>query len=133
MKSQMNEDDIENFLMEVSILSEMSLDHNSIIDSIHFYQNNKRLELVQEICYGCEPRDVLAKQGVFSILEAQLVMKQLVSACLHMHKKGIVHRDLKLENILLKDNLVANLRKDKQFMDVKIIDFGTATHISNEK
>lgn len=43
-------------------------------------------------------------------------MQKLNSAVFHMHKSGIVHRDLKLENILF-------VNKDEN-SEIKIIDFG---------
>lgn len=45
---------------------------------------------------------------------AKNLFKQLIKAVLYLHKKGIVHRDLKLENIVLQSN----------FKKLKIIDFG---------
>ncbi|XP_041484068.1 MAP/microtubule affinity-regulating kinase 4-like isoform X2 [Lytechinus variegatus] len=49
------------------------------------------------------------KEGV-----ARRFIRQLVSALHHMHEQGIVHRDLKMENIMM----------DKKRENVKIIDFG---------
>jgi serine/threonine protein kinase len=40
-------------------------------------------------------------------------MKQIFSAFLYLHQKNIVHRDVKMENVLIDDNF-----------NVKIIDFG---------
>lgn len=49
-------------------------------------------------------------------------MNQLIDSIEYMHKKGVVHRDLKLENILIDDK-----------MNLKIVDFGFATYKSIKK
>lgn len=43
--------------------------------------------------------------------------QQMVDVLSYMHKKNVVHRDLKLENILVDDD-----------MNMKVLDFGFATH-----
>ena len=50
--------------------------------------------------------DLIEKQGPLGEDGGRLFMKQLTSAISYMHtKQQVVHRDLKLENILLDDNL----------------------------
>ena len=51
--------------------------------------------------------------------EAAHIFRQIVSAVAYMHKLNVVHRDLKLENILINDA--------KNESVIKIIDFGFAT------
>lgn len=58
------------------------------------------------------------KRGKFSERDSALIMKQVLSSVNYIHSKNIVHRDLKPENILLE--------QDKNFDQIKIIDFGTA-------
>ena len=50
--------------------------------------------------------------------EAATIIKQVLSALVHMHENQIVHRDLKPENIMLENPGDIN--------ELKVIDFGTA-------
>jgi len=53
----------------------------------------------------------------------RVVMQQVFSAIKYMHSFNIVHRDLKLENIMLVEKYSY---KKPNHLDLKIIDFGTA-------
>lgn len=52
-------------------------------------------------------------------------MKQVVSSIAYCHAKGIVHRDLKAENVMLKDIVDENSNE----VQIKIIDFGISCKI----
>jgi serine/threonine protein kinase len=68
-----------------------------------------------ELASGGELYDFLIHSGVFSENIARKLFIQLMAGILHCHSKGIAHRDLKLENILLDNNY-----------NLKIADFGFA-------
>ena len=57
--------------------------------------------------------EYLASKNRFTEEEARKFFRQLISAIDHIHRANIVHRDLKLENILLSKN-----------MDILVTDFG---------
>lgn len=56
----------------------------------------------------------------FTLLEALEITKQLLQIVMGFHAQGIVHRDLRIPNILLKDGTL------------QIIDFGLAAYIKND-
>ncbi|KAJ2522998.1 hypothetical protein H4217_000403 [Coemansia sp. RSA 1939] len=59
--------------------------------------------------------------AVLSEAETRYVIKQVAAAVAHLHSSGVLHRDLKLANILLSQN-----------MTVKVGDFGLATRIDDD-
>jgi len=69
-----------------------------------------------EYCSGGELLEHITQQKRFTEVEAARIMKKIFSVINHMHSKGIVHRDLKLENILF-----LNKSPDSE---IKLIDFG---------
>ncbi|KAI1370935.1 kinase-like protein [Hypoxylon crocopeplum] len=69
--------------------------------------------LVLEYCPGDELYNYLLKHGPLPVEKVQRIFTQLVGAVSYVHQQSCVHRDLKLENILL----------DKH-ENVKLVDFG---------
>ncbi|KAF3762777.1 hypothetical protein M406DRAFT_93135 [Cryphonectria parasitica EP155] len=71
--------------------------------------------MVMEYCSGEELYDYLLRHGKLPVDKVQKTFTQLVGAVAYVHQQNCVHRDLKLENILL----------DKH-ENVKLLDFGFA-------
>ncbi|KAI9826530.1 MAG: hypothetical protein M1826_006631 [Phylliscum demangeonii] len=69
--------------------------------------------LVLEYCPGDELYNYLLRHGRLPVEKVRKIFAQLVGAVTYVHNKSCVHRDLKLENILLDKN-----------EDVKLCDFG---------
>lgn len=61
--------------------------------------------------------------GVLEEKDAAVLVNSLLSCVNYCHQKGLVHRDLKLENILLHDS---------DYNDIKLIDFGLARHFEED-
>ena len=80
--------------------------------------------MVTEYVAGGELFEELQRRSTFTEQMAANIIVQLLSAIVYCHKRKIVHRDLKLENIL-----IDSIEGDK--IAIKIIDFGTAETISS--
>lgn len=113
---------LNNVRNEIEILK--GIEHENIIRLLRGFETFRQIHLVMEFVSGCSLDDFLTRRGGSRITEpeARILMKQLVSALEYLHNKGIAHRDIKLENILLVDNSV-----------VKLIDFGFAVKRENDK
>lgn len=107
---------------EITILRNM--DHPSIINFYECYQDSKYLYIVMEYCCGGDLMDRLLKKNHLDEREVCKIMLKLFSAINYVHKKKIVHRDLKLENVLFFDKTPES--------NLKIIDFGLSAMV-NEK
>ncbi|KAI0090643.1 hypothetical protein BDY19DRAFT_984342 [Irpex rosettiformis] len=77
------------------------LHHPHITQLFEVIATENNIWLVTELCSGGELFDYLAEKGRLSEDETRLFFGQLCLAVAYLHEKGIVHRDLKLENVLL--------------------------------
>lgn len=73
--------------------------------------------MIMEAACGGEVLKFVEEQGKLPEITARRIFLQIVNAMSYCHQRGIVHRDLKLENVLF---------KAKGDLTIKIIDFGIA-------
>jgi serine/threonine protein kinase len=120
-------------LLEVESYILKSIDHSNII---HFLEANEAVgyhdpvtgcvktvaALVMEYAPNGELFDLVEKQGHFSEELSRSYFRQLISALAYLHCKGVAHRDIKLENLLLDSR-----------NNLKLADFGYSGRISSGK
>ncbi|XP_026636912.1 serine/threonine-protein kinase 33 isoform X2 [Microtus ochrogaster] len=107
---------------EVSILK--SVKHKHIIHLEQVFETPKQMYLVMELCEDGELKEVLDVKGHFSENETRLIIQSLASAIAYLHNKDIVHRDLKLENIMVKSSFLDD--NNEMNLNIKVTDFGLA-------
>lgn len=90
-------------------------EHPGIVRLYYTFQDETSLYYVLDLCNGGELLGVLKKTGTFDVECVKFYGAQILDSMEYMHSRGVIHRDLKLENVLLDDQ-----------MHVKITDFGTA-------
>ena len=119
---------------ELEILK--TLDHKNIIKLETIKQSENNYYIITDYYNGGGLYDILKKYKIiygrpFPENVVQHLMRQIIDAVVYLHQRKIIHRDLKLENLLInfeseedKNNL--NLLR----AEVKIIDFGFATRLN---
>lgn len=102
-------------------LNILKVKHPSIIELKDFFVTKDYLVLCMEYCAGGDLFTLTMKENPIPESRARYIFKQILEGILHLHKLNIIHRDIKLENILLKE-------KGKD--EIKITDFGMSRIIS---
>lgn len=106
---------------ELQILKQ--LNHPGIVRLKAFYEDVDNYYLVMEFVSGGDLMDFVACNGAIDESASKEIAKQILEAILYVHSKGISHRDLKPDNIMIaQDDPVI----------VKITDFGLAKSQENE-
>ncbi|KAJ2887861.1 hypothetical protein IWW38_005051, partial [Coemansia aciculifera] len=112
-----------------------SLSHSGVVRLFDSFEDDRFVYLAMEHCSGGDLWRYLkqrgsssssgggggAGRGLLAALpesEARYAMRQITAAVAHLHAHGVLHRDLKLANILL-----------TRAMDIRIADFGLATWV----
>lgn len=115
LKGELSSDPValERFKREAQASTRLS--HPNIVDIYDVGDDGVNHYIVMEYIKGPTLKQLIQKRGALYYPEAVSVMKQLCSAIMESHRNGIIHRDIKSQNILVKDDGT-----------VKIVDFGIA-------
>ncbi|XP_053281522.1 NUAK family SNF1-like kinase 1 [Pleuronectes platessa] len=110
-------DDLDKIHIQREIEITSSLRHANIIRFHEVFESRDKIVIVMEYASRGELYDYIQERRRLAETEARSIFRQITSAVHYCHKNGVVHRDLKLENILL----------DQDF-NVKLADFGLSNH-----
>lgn len=101
------------FQREASAAARLS--HPNVVDIYDVGEYEGMHYIVMEYVKGPTLKQLIQRRGALDVKEAVFIMRQLTSAIANAHDHHIIHRDIKPQNILLKDDGT-----------VKITDFGIA-------
>ncbi|KAJ8413535.1 hypothetical protein AAFF_G00080420 [Aldrovandia affinis] len=104
--------------MSMEITIHKSLDNEHVVGFHGFFEDDDFVFVVLEICRRRSLLELHKRRKAVTEPEARYYMRQTIQGCQYLHNKRVIHRDLKLGNLFLNDE-----------MAVKIGDFGLATKI----
>ena len=104
-------------LREIGIVKQLK--HENIVELYDVALKDGQVYMVMELATGGDMFDYVKDSGGFSEGKARVYFRDIVSALEYCHAHLVIHRDLKLENLLLS--------ADRQ--QVKLADFGLSNHL----
>jgi len=119
-KSKMEPDEQDRARVEIRIMTELSeLNHPHIAKKLSSFEDADKFLIVIEFIKGSDLQKMVTQVGALSENSTRKYFHQIVSTIHYLHERGYVHRDIKMENVMIDEN-----------DNAKIIDFGTANRTS---
>ncbi|XP_060532672.1 serine/threonine-protein kinase SIK3 isoform X2 [Cylas formicarius] len=116
-KTVLDEENLTKIFRETAILKKLR--HPHVTRLYQLMETKQTIYLVTEYASNGEIFDHLVAKGRMAEPEAKRIFSQIVSAVSYCHEQGVVHRDLKAENLLLDHNF-----------NIKLADFGFSNQFS---
>jgi len=104
--------------MTQEIAIHKTLKHNHVVQFFSFFEDSENVYILLELCRRRSLMELHKRRKAVTEPEARYFMKQIALGVKYLHDNKIIHRDLKLGNLFLSDE-----------MDVKIGDLGLATRV----
>ena len=106
---------------EINILKTLS--HPNIVKIYEFYDTPLYYYIVTEYCKKGELFEYIKNK--YNERQLSVLFYQVFSGLVYLHEKKILHRDLKLENLMVSE-IEKDVITEEEYFWIKIIDFGTA-------
>uniref|UniRef100_A0A8C2J0E7 polo kinase n=1 Tax=Cyprinus carpio TaxID=7962 RepID=A0A8C2J0E7_CYPCA len=95
-----------------------SLQHKHVVKFSHHFEDQDNIYIFLELCSRKSLAHIWKARHTLTDPEVRYYLKQIISALKYLHNKGILHRDLKLGNFFVNEN-----------MDLRLGDFGLAAKL----
>lgn len=109
----------EKMFQEIQIHS--SLSHEYIVALHSYFEDDENVYIILELCRKRSLTEMHKRRQTLTLPEVRYFMRQIGLACKYLHDNKVIHRDLKLGNLFINDD-----------MEIKVGDFGLATRVSFE-
>ena len=113
---------------EINILKQLS--HPNIVKVYEFFDTILYYYIVTEYCKKGELFSYIKNR--YTERQLAVLFYQVFSGLCYLHEKKIIHRDLKLENIMVSE-IEKDILTGEEYFWIKIIDFGTAKIFEKNK
>ena len=127
-KDKENELDEQEIRNEINILKQLS--HPSIVKIYEFYISENHYYIITEYCKEGELFSYIKNK--YSERQLAVLFYQVFSGLWYLHENKVIHRDIKLENIMI-DGKEKDKSTGEELFWAKIIDFGTAKLFEKNK
>ena len=127
-KDKENELDEQEIRNEINILKQLS--HPNIVKIYEFYISENHYYIITEFCKEGELFSYIKNK--YSERQLAVLFYQVFSGLWYLHENKILHRDIKLENIMI-DGKEKDKSTGEELFWAKIIDFGTAKLFEKNK
>ncbi|XP_033751628.1 serine/threonine-protein kinase PLK1-like isoform X1 [Pecten maximus] len=101
---------------EISI--HRSINYKYIVKFHSFFEDSDNVYILLELCRRRSLMELHKRRKAITEPETRYLVRQVILACQYLHSNKIIHRDLKLGNLFINDD-----------MEMKIGDFGLATRV----
>ena len=118
-KLKINSENMKKILHETNLMQK--LNHPNITKILEMFEDDKFILIIMEYINGGNLFSFVKKRRKLSEKIAKFLFRQIILGIKHIHSKNIVHRDIKLENILIDLN-----------NRIKICDFGIGVILKSE-
>jgi len=112
----------ENFPLEVVLLQQVA-DVPGVVHLLDYFDTGDTFMIVMERFHGQDLFDFISKQGPLTEKVAKDIFRQVVDTVYKCKERGVLHGDIKDENILI----------DLDTLKVKLIDFGSGTWLHEDE
>ncbi|KAI9298328.1 kinase-like protein [Neoconidiobolus thromboides FSU 785] len=108
-------------IRELNILQKYQ--HENIVPFLDWFESKDKYYFVFKLCKGGQLLDRLLELGSFTELDCRNLIKQILLAVDYLHDNNLIHRDIKLENLLFEDSSENSKLLLTDFGISKILDY----------